>query len=114
MPKIGRTVPWTKMRLQRNWGSEQRREDRVSVRRHRGAALAALGRAIECVAAVPARQRGRVLEWADHSKTSFGTRDRCGNKPHHTGLERQTPQNRPNSVISRAEGSRRTVTIKLI
>jgi hypothetical protein len=87
MPNIGRTVAWNKMRLQGNWGSEQRRERRARARRHNGAA-AALGRAIEGVAAVEPRQRGRVLEWADHPKTSLGTRHRCGNKPHHTGLER--------------------------
>jgi hypothetical protein len=100
MPKLGRTVPRTKMGLQGNWGSEQRREDRVRARRHGGTAVAALGRAIERVAAVPPGQRGSVLEWADHPKTSLGTRYRCGNKPHHTGFERQRPQNRPNPVIS--------------
>lgn len=47
MENIGRTVPWTKMRLQGNWGSEQRRERRVSARRHNRAAAAALGRAME-------------------------------------------------------------------
>ena len=88
MPNIGRTMPWTKMRLQGNWGSEQRRERRVRARRHNAAAAAALGRAIEGVAAVEPRQRGRVLEWAGHPKTSLGTRYRCGHKPHHTGLER--------------------------
>jgi len=100
MPKVGRTVPWIKMRLKGNWGSEQRREDRVRARRHGGAAAAALGRAVEGVAAVPPRQRRGVLESADHAKTSLATRYRCGNKPHHTGLERQTPQDRPNPMIS--------------
>ena len=100
MPNIGRTMPWTKMRLQGNWRSEQRRERRVRERRHNGAAAAPLGRAIEGMAAVEPRQRGRVLESAGHPKTSLGTRYRCGNKPHHTGLERETPQNRPNRVIS--------------
>ena len=88
MENIGRTVPWTKMRLQGNWGSEQRRERRVSARLHNRAAAAALGRAIEGVAAVEPRQRGRVLQWAGHPKTSLVTRYRCPNKPHHTGLER--------------------------
>ena len=88
MPNIGRTMPWTKMRLQGNWRSEQRRERRVRARRHNRAAAAALGRAIEGVAAVEPRQRGRVLKWAGHPKTSLGTRYRCGHKPHHTGLER--------------------------
>ena len=88
MANIGRTVAWTKMRLQGNWGSEQRRERRVRARRHNRAAAAALRRAIEGVAAVEPRQRGRVLERADHPKTSLGTRYRCGNQPHHTGFER--------------------------
>jgi hypothetical protein len=88
MKNIGRTVPWTNMRLQGNWGSEQRRERRVRARRHNRAAAAALGRVIEGVAAVEPRQRGRVLQWAGHPKTSLGTRHRCGDKPHHTGLER--------------------------
>ena len=50
MPKIGRTGPWTNMKLQGNRGSEQRREDRVRARRHAGAAVAAIGRAIARVA----------------------------------------------------------------
>ena len=67
MPNIRRTVEWTKMRLQGNWGSEQRRERRVRARRHNGAAAAALGRAIEGVAAVEPRQHGPPEKVARHS-----------------------------------------------